>query len=328
MSTFAMQRFRLSFAAMAIVMLGTAAIARADDYPNRPVQVVVGYAPGGGTDTLARVLAASLGKTLGQTVIARNTAGAGGQIAASAVLREGPEGLAILALNHPDLYMAAARTDAPFKAADFQIIMVDVKDPRVMLVAKTSDIADFADFVAKVKAQPGKLSVSVAQGSAQELFAKWLVDKLGIDVIVVGYKSGNDAATALLSGNVTATIGDDYARYNIRDRSRALFIAAKEKSARWPEAPTLNTVLAPFGIVPPSAEFLARYGIYAVPASFKKDFPAAYRKLQSALLDARNTPEFRDYLAKNQLRELSIGRPGEEFDAAFLADMKAVEKLQ
>jgi len=317
-----------SIAFAAAVVLGVATPAFAQDYPARPVQIIVGYAPGGGTDLLARVIAPPLGKALGQTVIVKNVPGAGGQLGAAATLREGADGLAILALNHPDLYMAAARSEGQFKPGDFQIIMVDLKDPRVLLVQKSSDIADFADFVRRAKAEPGKLSVSVAQGSAQELFAKWLFDKLAIDVIVVGYKSGNDAATALLSGNVTATLGDDYARLNIKDRSKALFVAAKDKSPRWPEAPTLTAVLAPYGIALPSAEFLARYGIYAVPSSFRKNHPDAYRKLQGALIAARSAPEFRDYISNNQLQDLSIGRPGEEFDAAFAADMVGVDKIK
>ena len=206
--------------------------------------------------------------------------------------------------------------------------MVDVKDPRVMLVAKNSDIGTFADFVTRAKAQPGKLAVSVAQGSAQELFDKWLFGKLGLDVIVVGYKSGSDSSNALLAGDVVATIGDDYARLNIRDRARALFIAAKEKSPRWPEAQTLTSVLAPYGITLPSADFLARYGIYVVPSSFKNSRPAAYAKLQQALLQARSRPEFEEYIGKNQLHDLSIGKAGEEFDAAFVADLAEIEKIR
>jgi len=321
-------RRRVAPAGLAVAALALAAAAFAQDYPARPVQIIVGYTPGGGTDVLARVIAPPLAKLLGQNVIVRNQPGAGGQIAASALLREGGEGLALLALNHPDLPLSIALGNAPYQGADFQVIMVDVRDPRVLLVAKGSDLNTFADFVARAKAQPGKHAISVAQGSAQELFARWLVGRLGLDVAVVGYKGGSDAANAMLANDVTANLGDDYARLNIRSRAKALFIASQEKSPRWPEGQPLTAALAPYGITLPSPDFLARYGIYVVPAAFKKRFPAAYAKLQQALLQARDSAEFRDYIAKNGLQDLRIGKPGEELDRAFAADMAEIEKIR
>src|SRR5262245_32823070 len=297
----------------------------AQDYPNRPVHILVGYGPGGGTDILARVISAPLQKILGQPVVVRNVPGAGGQIAAAALLREGGEGLAILAINHPDLAMSDLAS-APHKSTDFQVIMVDVQDPRVLLVSKASDLDSFAAFAARAKAQPGKLAISYAQGSAQELFSKWLVGRLGLEVLLVGYKGGADAANAMLSGDVTANLGDDFARINYRARAKALFVASKEKSPRWPEAQGLTAALAPLGVQPPSPDFLARYGIYAVPAAFKKNQPANYAKLQRALLEARKAPEFHDYIAKNAMQDLSIGKPGEAFDAQFAADMTEIGK--
>lgn len=311
-----------------LLAMSTLATGAAQAYPGRPVQILVGYGPGGGTDIMARVLAGPLAKQLGQPVVVRNLPGAGGQIAATALLNEGGDGHAILALNHPDLLMTVDAGNAPYKAADFQVVMVDVKDPRVLLVANGSDIRSFADFVAAAKKEPGKLAISYAQGSAQELFAQWLVARLGVDVLLVPYKGGAPAANAMLSGEVTANLGDDFGRVNLRDRVRALFVAAQDRSKRWPEAPTLTAALAPFGIVPPSPNFLARYGIYVVPASFKLNHPANYATLQKALLQARQDPEFRAYLAKNEMQDLSIGKPGEDFEAAFAADMAALRKLK
>ena len=99
----------------------------------------MGYGPGGGRDILARVLAEPLAKVLGQPVVVQNIPGAGGQIAATTLLHEGSDGQSILAINHPDLLMAVDAGPAPLKAADFQVTIVDVKDPRVLLVADISD---------------------------------------------------------------------------------------------------------------------------------------------------------------------------------------------
>ena len=206
--------------------------------------------------------------------------------------------------------------------------MVDVQDPRVFLVKADSPIDSFATFAARAKAQPGQLAVSVTAASAQELFAKWLFNALGLDVIVVGYKGGADAANALLSDTVVANIGDDFARVSLRSLTKALFVGAQNKSPRWPEAPTLSAALASFGVTPPSANFLSRYGVYVVPAALKAKEPAAYLKLQQALLQARASPEFQGYIAKSELGDLSIGRPGEDFESAFTADMTEIRKIK
>jgi hypothetical protein len=77
-------------------------------------------------------------------------------------------------------------------------------------------------------------------------------------------------------------------------------------------------------VTPASPDFLARYGIYVVPAAFKRNEPANYE----ALLQARHDPEFRDHLARNEMQDLSIGKPSEEFEAAFAADMAELRKLE
>ena len=245
----------------------------AQEYPAGPVQILVAYGAGGGTDTLARVLAPHAFEDPRQAVTVQNLPGGGGQVAATTLLRDGADGLAILATNEPDLFMSVVFNKPPYKGEDFRTIMVDLQDPRVMLVQKDAGIKTFADFVARAKAEPGKVAVSVAQGSAQELFAKWLFGKLGLQIRIVGYAGGGPAANALLAGDVLATIGDDFARINIRDKASALFVGAQKKSPRWPEAPTLAEALTPFGITPPSKDFLARYGVYVVPAAFKEKHP-------------------------------------------------------
>jgi tripartite-type tricarboxylate transporter receptor subunit TctC len=323
-------RRQLILASLAIVSAAVAApdTARSQDYPGGPVQILVAYGAGGGTDTLARLLAPSLAKILGKPVTVQNLPGGGGQVAATAVMRDGNEGLAILATNQPDLFMSTVFSRPPYKSGDLQPIMVDVLDPRVMLVKKDSDINTFKDFVERARAQPGKLAVSVAQGSAQELFSKWLFNKLGLQVRIVGYEGGGPAANAMLAGDVTAAIGDDSARLNIRSQTKALFVGAKARSPRWPEAPTLSEAVAPYGLKPPSDDFLARHGVYVVPTAFKTKYPAAYARLQKALIEARDAPEFKAFFERNALHDLSIGKTGEALQASFEADFAEIPKLK
>jgi tripartite-type tricarboxylate transporter receptor subunit TctC len=320
---------RQAFVGLAVLpALAVGAVQSALAQDRRPLQIIVGYPPGGGSDVLARVLGEPLSKLLGRPVIVMNVPGASGQIAATTLLREGGEGQSILAINHPDLFMAVERSGGALKADDFQIMAVDVQDPRVFLVKADSAIDSFATFVARAKAQPGQLAVSVTAASAQELFAKWLFNALGLDVTVVGYKGGAEAANALLTDVIVGNIGDDFGRLSMRAFVKALFVGAQAKSPRWPEAPTLAAALAPFGITPPSANFLSRYGVYVVPSALKAKDPAAYRKLQQALLQARASQEFQGYIARSQLEDLSIGKPGEDFESAFAADMVEIRKIK
>src|SRR5215510_11756158 len=293
-----------------------------------PFQIIVGYPPGGGSDVLARLLGDPRANLTGRNVIVKNVPGAGGQIAATSLLRDGGDGLSILSINHPDLFMAVERSNGALKAQDFQIIMVDVQDPRIFLVKADSPFDSFATFVKRAKAEPGKLAVSVTAASAQELFAKWLFNALGLDVIVVGYKGGAEAANALLSDTVVANIGDDFGRMGLRTMTKALFVGSQAQSPRWPEAPTLTEALAPFGVRLPTPNFLARYGVYVVPSALKTNNSVAYLELQQALLQARASPEFQNYIAKSQLQDLSIGRPGEDFETAFATDMVEIRKIK
>lgn len=316
---------------------GTAALAgylaflsglRAQTLPAGPLQIVVGYGPGGGTDTMARLIAPSLQKILNRPVAVQNAPGGGGQVGATTVLRDGQEGLAVLALNEPDLFMGTVFATPPYKHADFQTIMVDLVDPRVMLVQQDSPLNALSDLVAKVRAEPGKLAVSVAQGSAQELLAKWLAAKLDLKFRIVGYPGGAQAANALLAGDVIANIGDDFARYNLRAKTKALFVGAQSKSPRWPEAQTLPFALAALGAAPPSTDFLSRYGIYAVPAAFKTKNPEGYKLLQNAFIEARKAPDFQAYIDKNKLADLSLGKPGEDLQASLAQDFREIAALK
>lgn len=315
-------------AIFAAVTMGGGHLANAaDSYPSKPVQLIVAYSAGGGTDRQARLLAAPLEKILGQPVVVQNLPGAGGQVAATAVLREAANGHSILATNQPDLNMSSVLKGASYKVDDLQVVMVDLFDPRIVLVKKDSPIRTFDDFVKNAKANPGKMTVSISQGGAQEQFAKWLFSKLKLDVRLVGYKGGSKAANAMVGGQVDATVGDDSARLNIRDKSHALLLGAPKKSPRWPEAPTLVDALKPYGVTPPSPDFLGRYGVYAVPSAFKNKHPESYKKLQNAMIKARQDKTFQAFIAKRKLEDLSIGKPGEGFAEAFAKGINAVKAL-
>jgi tripartite-type tricarboxylate transporter receptor subunit TctC len=318
------RRFTFAFgAAVAAAAIPQSSLAQGD----KPMQIIVGYPPGGSTDTFARLLSAPLQGALGRTVLVRNQPGAGGQIAATALLREGADGSVILAINQPDLNLAIARGNAGFKASDFRVVMADLHEPRVFLVRNDSGIPNFLKFVEQAKSKPGKLSISVTGGTAQEVMAKWLVDKLKIDVLVVNYKGGSESINALLAGDVTANLGDDFVRSGMRSRTTALFIGSDKKSPRWPEADTLQGQLKTLGVSMPSPEFLGRYGVYVVSAGFAQKNPKGYQELQQAILKARTGQVFTDYIKANNLADLSLGVPGERYNSVFAAEMVEIERM-
>jgi tripartite-type tricarboxylate transporter receptor subunit TctC len=312
------------FAAVLAGLLTSAAQAQ----DTRPLQFIVGYSAGGGTDTAARVLGDSITRTTGRSVVIKNIGGAGGQIAASTALREGGEGTTVLVINHPDLYLAVQRDPAALKLSDFDILMADLRDPRTVVVKNESDLKSFADMVARAKAEPGKLAVSVTAAGGQDAFAKWLFPALKLDVTIAGYRGGADAAQALITGDVHATIGDDYSRLNMRDQARALLIGAHERSPRWPEAPTITEFLKPLGITPPTPDFASRFGMYVVPAALKAGRPQVRAELQRVLLAAMQTPEYKDYIAKNKLTDLVVGKPGEDMGPLLAGDIAALDKMK
>jgi tripartite-type tricarboxylate transporter receptor subunit TctC len=327
------QRFRRIFNMVGVAVLGAVMllssgfVAEAADYPDGPVTITVAYGAGGGTDRQARLLAGPLEKILGSPVTVQNLPGGGGQVAATAMLRGSPDGLTVLAGNQPDLNMTVALKNAPYSAEDLQVIMVDIFDPRILLVQKESPIRTFDDFVKAAKDKPGEITVSISQGGAQEQFAKWLFGALGLDIRLVGYKGGSRAANAMVGGEVVATMGDDSARFNIREQAHALLLGAPKKSPRWPEAATMTDALKPYGVTPPSEYFLARYGVYVVPSAFKTKHPDSYAKLQKAMLEARQSEAFTELLKKKKIEDLSLGEAGEGYTAAFNDSVKILKSL-
>ncbi|MBZ8134813.1 tripartite tricarboxylate transporter substrate binding protein [Afifella sp. IM 167] len=301
--------------------------ASAQDWPTDPVQIIVSYSAGGGTDRQARLLAEPLQEILGVPVTVQNLPGGGGQVAAMAVLREPADAPVLLATNEPDLTMGPLLNKAPFSRDDLKVIVVDVTDPRILLVTKDSPYKTFEDFVKAAKEHPGDLTISAAQGGAQEMFAQWLVKSLDLDVRIVGYGGGSDAANAMLGGHVTAALGDDFSRMNIRSESRALLIASDGPSPRWPEAEVMKDVLPKYGADVPTPDFLARFGIYAVQTAMKNEHPDHYKTLQDAILKAMNSDSYLAAVEKAGLDDLSKRAAGEKFQSSFDATARTVKSI-
>lgn len=233
---------RFAFSAL---VLAAGAPALAQDYPNRPLTVVVAFSAGGNNDLRARQLAAPVGAALGQTVITENKPGASGNIGHDFVARATPDGytLGIGAMGpltvNPSLF--PKMTFDP--ARDLVPVVLIERAPLVLVTRADKPFKSVADVIGSAKAKPGSLTVGNAGlGGAHHLSAELLEDAAKIQVVAVPYKGGGPAATALLSGEIDMMFEQTYAALpSIQaGKIRALAVTSEKRLPSLPDVPTMT----------------------------------------------------------------------------------------
>src|SRR5690606_34914121 len=181
-----------------------AAPAIARDYPSRPVTLVVGFAPGGASDILARLLAAQLQKKSGQSVVVENRAGAAGIIGTNYVVRAAPDGytLQLLAGNHT--INAAFRTDLSYDSLDdITAITLVASAPNMLIVRDDSAFSTVDDYISAAKSEPGSVSYATSGiGTTVHLAGEKLANLAQLQLNHIPYKGSGQSVTAVLSGEV------------------------------------------------------------------------------------------------------------------------------
>lgn len=182
---------------LALAVAPLAAVAQAD-WPQRPVRMLVGFGPGGGTDIVARIVAPALGDALGQPVVVENRPGAGGTVAAAQVAKAAPDGHVAFMLNNGFAVSATMMRALPYDPlADFQPVSMVATMPLVVLTGPKSGIADVKGLVEAAKANPGKLNfASVGVGSTQHFAGELLFQLAGLQLTHVPYKGTPNAIAA------------------------------------------------------------------------------------------------------------------------------------
>ena len=219
--------------------------AQAQDFPNKPVRIIVPWPPSGNVDITARAVAPALGEALGQQVIVENRAGAAGTIGSAAVAKSAPDGYTLLLGSSGTITAGPAvfKTLPYDPVKDFVAVGGIQSVPIVLTAAPKTPVANFQDYVALAKKKDGQLSVaSAGSGSSNHLAIELLIRQANLKLLHVPYKGSGPALTDLLGSQVesmmdqlTASIG------HIREgRIKAIAISSKKRSPLLPEVPTLD----------------------------------------------------------------------------------------
>ncbi|HZQ60940.1 MAG TPA: tripartite tricarboxylate transporter substrate binding protein [Casimicrobiaceae bacterium] len=235
---------RIKHAFFALVALLVAGAAQGQAFPNRPVTLTVGFAPGGGTDTAARIIAQKLSENLGQSVIVDNKAGAGGNIAAQHIATAAPDGYTIhLTSVGPMAVSPHMVKNLPYDPKrDIAPITMGVVFPNVMVINPNLPAKNLAEFVALAKERPGKLSYgSSGIGGAGHLAGELFKQRAGIDIVHVPYKGGGPAMTDLIAGRIDMYPGvpSTVQPFIESGKVRAIATTGAKRSAAMPNVPTV-----------------------------------------------------------------------------------------
>jgi len=228
---------------VSLLFLLWTSFACAQAYPSRPVRMLVGFPPGGGTDIMARFLAPSLSEYLGQPFVVENRPGASTNIATDIVAKSAPDGYTLLFTTSSLAINKSLYKNLPFDALrDFAPISVFAESPN-LLVAHQSAGANVKELLAQAKAKPGAMNYSSAgAGTSQHLAGELFKSRTGVQIAHIPYKGTAASLTAVIAGevhfsfaNVPAIIG------HVRNgRIRALAVLADKRSELMPDVPTMK----------------------------------------------------------------------------------------
>ena len=291
----------------AALALAPALAAAQSDYPNKPIKLVIGFAPGGSTDIVGRIVAQKLSERLGQPVVVENRAGAGGTIGADATAKAAPDGYTLtLGTTSTHAIAPGAYSKLPYDPVkDFQPISLVAITPYLLVVSMDTPSKTLGEFVTLAKSQPGKLNYgSAGNGTATHLSMEMLKDAAKIDMQHIPYKSNSLAETAILGGQVQAVFGSMPALLqNAKaNKVKPIAVGTLVRSPALPEVPTI----AEQGF--PGFEAALWLGIMG-PANMPK--PVVDR-LHREIVAIVATPEFKQQMDNNGAEPVSSKSP-EEF---------------
>ena len=272
----------------AVALIAVSSIAAAQDYPTRPIRMVVPFAPGGGSDISGRILAEGLGPALGQTIVVDNRAGAGSTIGTDIAAKASPDGYTLLLGNISMAFNAALYQHLPYNTLrDLAPVSLVVDQPNILVANTALPAKTLKEFIALARATPGKLTYgSAGTGSGTHLAMEMLLQTLKIDLIHVPFKGTGPALVSLL-GNETSVFLSTFASalpHVKSGRLRAYGVTTTRRAEALPDTPTI----AEAGV--PGYEYSTWYGLLAPGGTPRR----IVDKLNKATVGALNSPEIRE----------------------------------
>jgi tripartite-type tricarboxylate transporter receptor subunit TctC len=263
----------------------------AQDYPSKPVRIVVPFSPGGSTDVLARIVGQKLTERSGQPVIIENRAGAGGNIGAEQVARSAPDGYTLLLGGVPHAISASLYSKLPYDLArDLAAIAEIASFPSAIVLHPSLPANSVKELIALARGRPGRLSFgSAGNGSPNHLSLELFQTMAGVRMVHVPYKGSGQLVGDLLAGQVQlASMGLPVAVPHVQSgKLRAIAVTGAARSSLLPEVPTVSEAALP------GFEVTSWYGVFG-PAGLPADVVA---KLNSEIGSAVTAPDVKERLA-------------------------------
>ena len=314
-------RRTLCTVSLALFCLLVAAIPRAQDYPSKPINVVVPFAAGGANDFQGRVITQRLSEALGQPVRVENRPGAGGNIGAEFVAKSAPDGYTLLfavssvIVINPFVYEKLAYDSI----RDLAPVAMCCEISQLVVVNPSLGVGSLNDLIAHARSKPGALSYgSMGNGSTGHLNMEALKHQAGINALHVPYKGAAPALVDLVSGRISMMIVSfGVTQSHIQSGAlKVLAVGSKERSSALPDVPTVSEAgLAGYE----APEWIGMFAPFATPKEIVS-------KLNTELVRIAMSPEFRERLRKNGLEPARVTKP-EEFAAFIQSERQRAQLL-
>ncbi len=310
---------RLTHFALSACLIAASITADAQDYPTKPVRLVVGSTPGGGTDISARAIAPKLSEYLGQQVIIENRAGATTTIGVNFVARSAPDGYTLLMGVSSLTINPHILKNVPYDVVkDLAPISQVVVAPNIMISHPSLPARSVKELIAFARARPGQLNFAAGgAGSSQHLAIELFLSMTGLKIVHVPYKGQGPALLDVMAGHVSLMMANVISALpQVKNgRIRAIGVTGLKRAAVAPEIPTI----AEAGV--PGYEVLQWYGVLA-PANTPRDIIA---KLHAATVRALQDPVIKERFIGDGGE--TVGNTPEEFAAVISADLRKWGKV-
>jgi tripartite-type tricarboxylate transporter receptor subunit TctC len=316
-----MMNKRISFSTLALVVFACSVQAQtASVYPNKPVKLVVGFAPGGAADHVARTMSEAFGRALGTSVVVENRAGAGSSIAAEMVSKAPADGYSILIASPSSISVnPALNPKLGYTPKDLAPVTKITTSPLVIAVNPRIGINTVQDLIARAKKEPGRINYATSgNGSAPHLGGALFTQLANVDLTHIPFRGGGPAIQSIIAGDTQVTFGTPPSVLPMvqAGRLKALAVSMRERTALVPGVPGMREA----GLPEYNIEFW--YGIF-VPAAT----PApVVKKIYEAAQFAMDQANVKAILAREGT-DVDMSKSPEQFSAFLQEDAKFWVKL-